>query len=806
LGITPVQRLILCFASWCLFAVSLPGPASAAVLSGDIAPQPLPEALTAFAEQTGLQLFYLTATAETQQSRGAHAGTSPSAALTQLLEGTGLQFTFINARAVRIFAPPADTASLGHDPRSAPAKFPSSRHEARPAVLEEVLVTATRREERVNNVPMSIAVWTQEAMEASGIKGMTEIAALTPGVEFGFDPGFGDFFTSVAIRGVTDMHATVIGIFLDDTPIPPARGDSLFRSFPFSFDLDRVEVLRGPQGTLLGQRTLGGAVRFIPNQPSLTTFTGLARTELASTARGDASYEAGAATGGPMIPNVLGFRVSGWYRSDGGYVDRVDPSTGVTLDDNTNRSVNKSVRGALTWAPTDSLRITPSLTYQSLGIRDPSSFDTYLSNPEAGDLRHGNHLQRPFGEAFHLAALNLTAGIGTMDLSTVTSYFHRTAAALFDYEGNQADLTQTVFSHEARLTSADPTAALSWVAGVCYSSARNRETSRTAPGQDDIHVAGMTDETQLEAFGQIAFRMKERLTASAGLRIGSSKYIGRSKYDAGTGVPPTLRAEVAETSLAPRFELSYEPGERNLFYLTVAKGYGSGGIYLPVAGWQEGPEPYSPDALWSYEIGAKNGLFDGRVDLDTSVFHILWNNRPSDDTSAAAHIGVPGVAASNGFNVAARALLTERVKVGLALAYTDAHYTQTARVHGAVAIRKGDAVGGGVSPWNVTASIEHDFAVARGGTASVRAEDVFHSQNPGPFYRDRPGSPYYGPARPDPSTNVLNLRANVRWSSFDVALFVKNALDSQPTMMRTSFGDATTFRPRTIGLTATWRF
>ena len=794
-----MQRLIPRCALWCLLAVSLASPASAAVLSSDIAPQPLAEALTAFAEQTGLQLFYLTAIAETQQSGGARAGTSPSAALAQLLEGTGLQFTFINARAVRIFAPD-DTAS------STTTEQEARRRTNSWFALEEVVVTATRREEQVSKVPVSIAVWTEEAMEASGVKGMTEIAALTPGVEFGFDPGFGDWFTNIAIRGVTDMNGTAIGIFLDDTPIPPGRGDTFLRSFPLTFDLDRVEVLRGPQGTLLGERTLGGAVRFIPNQPSLTTFTGLVRTELASTARGDASYEAGAAAGGPVIPDVLGFRVSGWYRSDGGYVDRVDPFTGTTLDDNANRSVSKSIRGALTWAPTDSLRVTPSLTYQSVGIRDPSGFETDfsgfetdLSRPEAGELRHAHLVQRPFNDTFHLAALKLTAGFGTTELSTVTSYFHRTAAAVFDGDDDQADLRQTVFSQEARLTSDDPTAALSWVAGVWYSSARNRLTTRTSTGQDDIYVAGVTDETQLDAFGQIALRMTERLTASAGLRI------GRAKYDAATEVPPILGAEVAETPVAPRFGLSYQPDERNLFYLTVAKGYASGGIYLPVVRWQEAPEPYAPHALWSYEIGAKNGLLDGRIDLDTSVFHIRYNYRPSDDTSAATPLGARGAAAINGFNLAARALLTERVRVGLAIAYTDAHYTQSVQADGAVAIGKGDALGRG-SPWNVTASIEHDFAVASGVTASVRAEDIFHSQNPGPFSSDRPGSPYYSPAPPDPSTNVLNLRANVKWSSFDVALFVKNALDSQPTLMLTSFGDASTFRPRAVGMSASWRF
>src|SRR6266436_6789424 len=206
--------------------------------------------------------------------------------------------------------------------------------------LEEIVVTATRREEQANRVPISMAVWTQEAMEASGVKGMDQIGALTPGVEFSFNTTIGaPGYTYLVIRGVTDRHAATTGVLIDDTPVPVARGDTFARSFSWTFDLNRVEVLRGPQGTLLGQGTLGGAVRFIMNQPSLTSFSGLARAEYSTTARGDTSYEAGAAIGGPLLTEVLGFRVSGWYRTDGGFVDRINPFTGATVDANANRQL-----------------------------------------------------------------------------------------------------------------------------------------------------------------------------------------------------------------------------------------------------------------------------------------------------------------------------------------------------------------------------------------------------------------------------------------------------------------------------------
>jgi iron complex outermembrane recepter protein len=158
--------------------LSTAGGAEPARLSADIGPRPLVEALTAFGRQTGLQLIYVSSVAETQQSKGAPAGLTAPAALTQLLDGTGLSFEFLNTRTVRIFpAPtvvPTPTASSAVPPRhSAP----------RVLVLEEVVVTGTRGQQPLSRVPVDMVVWTRDAMEASGIKGMAQLGPLTPGVD-----------------------------------------------------------------------------------------------------------------------------------------------------------------------------------------------------------------------------------------------------------------------------------------------------------------------------------------------------------------------------------------------------------------------------------------------------------------------------------------------------------------------------------------------------------------------------------------------------------------------------------------------
>jgi len=253
--------------------------------------------------------------------------------------------------------------------------------------------------------------------------------------------------------------------------------------------------------------------------------------------------------------------------------------------------------------------------------------------------------------------------------------------------------------------------------------------------------------------------------------------------------------------------------------VTVAKGHRSGGVYPPLAGCGEIAVVFPADTVWSYEIGAKGDVLGGRVHLEPSIFHIQWNNaQPDAFTVTCGLLSQRGTAASNGFELATQALVSEHVKLGLAVGYTDAQFTQTVTVGDAAILHEGDALGHlplVPSPWNVTASVEYKIALMSSVTAELRAEDVFHSRNPGPFYEYNPASPFFDPgSRADPSTNLLNVRAGVRWPNFDLALFVNNALDSQPTLARrtndpgspTPVVTATTFRPRAVGLSANWRF
>jgi outer membrane receptor protein involved in Fe transport len=195
--------------------------------------------------------------------------------------------------------------------------------------LEEIVVTATRREENISRVPISITAFSQDMLNQKGIKDFGDIARFTPGVAFDTSQT-----NQIAIRGISSTGGSrTTGIYIDDVPIQVRNlgynaDDALLKLF----DLDRVEILRGPQGTLFGAGSEGGAVRYITTQPSLTQSTVYAKAETSYTEGGSPSYEAGVAAGGPVIDGVFGLRVSAWYRRDGGWIDRIDPTTLEVVD------------------------------------------------------------------------------------------------------------------------------------------------------------------------------------------------------------------------------------------------------------------------------------------------------------------------------------------------------------------------------------------------------------------------------------------------------------------------------------------
>src|SRR3984885_7363418 len=199
--------------------------------------------------------------------------------------------------------------------------------------LQEITVTATRHEESLSKVPISVTALTQDAMDLRGVKDFQDVAKFTPGVIID-----NSGTNNISIRGISSSGgAGTTGIYIDDTPIQiRALAFNPDDALPKSFDVERIEVLRGPQGTLFGAGSEGGTVRYITTQPSLTKSSIYSREEVSYTQNGDPSYEVGVAGGMPIIDGTLGVRATVWYRRDGGYIDHIDPVSLATTEKNAN--------------------------------------------------------------------------------------------------------------------------------------------------------------------------------------------------------------------------------------------------------------------------------------------------------------------------------------------------------------------------------------------------------------------------------------------------------------------------------------
>jgi outer membrane receptor protein involved in Fe transport len=771
--------------------------------------QPLGQALSQFAAQTGLQVVYVSAIVGSVKANAVPSGLSAADTLERMLRGTGLTFEYLNARTVRIFAdgthgPPGAVGSA-----SGAAASPSRRSSGESARLEEVIVTATHQVEWASEVPLSLTVWSEEAMRMSGVKGIDEISALTPGLSFDWRSNLGaGVYTNLDMRGITGTHGVSTGIFIDDATMPPGTNDSYQRAFPATFDLERVEVLRGAQGLLLGQGTLGGAIRFITKPPGLSEFSGNATAEVATTEHGAMSYEAGVAAGGPLVDGVLGMRVSGWYRSEGGYVDHFDPITSEPLDHDINSTTSKSGRIGLAWMPTDATRITTTLVYDSNRTNDPASFSVQQSDPAHGIFRNFTFIPQPREDRFTLASFKVEHGSDGVDFLAVSSYVNRRNYSIHDLNccvdsifKFVVDRDQQTLQQEFRLTSADSDAKLTWLAGVHL--LRTESTGRL--GSSELPVEGRDgtriDQTQVEGYLELSRKLGPRVEASAGARL------ARSSYDYFSLPTPVYAGGDHETLFIPRFDLSYHGESGNLFYLTAAKGYGGGNVMGVIPGCE--PLELLADTLWNYELGTKADMFGGRAHVEASVFDSRWGNRQHDPVAFWCLTSFQkGQAESDGFELSGQALVGERTTIGLGISYIDARYTQSVESDGVVIVRAGDAVHDGRLPWSLSAFFDHEFPPIFDTSVTLHVEDHWHGGKSRRRLERNPDSPFYQAfGNADSTTNILNLRAVVKAGPADISVFVNNALDSSPVLNEFSdFKTAYTLTPRTVGVSANWRF
>ena len=820
-----------------LQSAAAPAAPTGADAGATSAAQPLGDALRALAKRANLQILLDAGLVAGLKAVPISDTLPPRAALDELLRGTGLEAheqvpgVIVIRRRKEIQARPPTAITV------AAASLPARQNA--PEALGEIYITAERRAERLQDVPISVSAYSRALMDAQGSHSIDDIARLTPGVDFGRGINYNSESSVISIRGIASIAgAATTGVYIDDTPIQSRHlSFGTFDAYPQLFDLDRVEVLRGPQGTLFGSGSEGGTIRFITPEPNLDRFSPYARAEAGETAHGGPVSEFGVAGGGPIIPDTVAFRASVSYRYEGGYVDRIDWHTQQTVDPDSNASTTKTARFAIKWAVNDRLSITPSLYYQYGHLDDTAAWWSPVPgtpDPTAGQfdapLRNGNAIANPSTDAFTLSAVKLDWNLGSVRLLSSTSYFKRNQAAVSDYTeydravflddpyppaGVQAATywaeNQRNWTQELRLESSNDARAR-WTAGLFFQHAYEETVENVYDpslvaqlgfavydGGYLYHQAPFSSlDTQTALFGQTDLRLADPLTLTLGVRAAKADYTGQAYY-AGpvVGVPVSSAGSLTEYPVTPKAGLSYRYDSDAMVYATVAKGYRIGGTNPAVGqfcyggpesalgsiGLSQVPPKYNADSVWSYEIGAKNSFAGGRALLDLSAYLIKWKDIQQNVPLNACGFQFTanlGEAESKGIDLRTEIKLSDALLVGATFGLTDAYYTQTVKLapQALSIVQDGDHLVG--SPWTVALFARADFRLLA-LDSYARADFQYAAKQTEIGPNQDPLNGQYGLWYPNfPAQSYTSLRAGVKWQNFDLSLFAQNLFDTRP--------------------------
>ena len=713
------------------------------------------------------------------------------------------------------------------------------------AAVDEIVVTATRIATPLAKVPVSVSAYTQEKMDIKAIRDIKDLALQTPGLDV--SPGTGTAGGArVSIRGVdSTAGAATTATYIDDTPIQ-SRNSALnysFNTFPQIFDLERVEVLRGPQGTLFGASAQGGAVRFITPTPSLTDYSGYARAMYSVTDHGGANYELGAAVGGPIVTDKLGFRLSASHKHFSGYIQRQSWQLASNRDSDTNSDTSDILRGALVFKPTDSVTLTPSFYYQNRKVDDSSYFWANLSDVDNHRFISGAATHAPESDHFFLPSLKAEVDFGAVQFTSVTAAYRRKVRNERDLTNNNdrveygaaylyprlpgtaeifstmhGDTEQKDFTQEFRLASTDPEARVRWQVGAYYSRGKLRanpmlETrhfnalyeyvhGRTVvEGKGSDNIDGIynyigderTKETSKAVFANVDITVIDRLTLTLGARYSDNKLdfdVLERGPDYGVTGQARANGSVGGKPFTPKIALSFQADDRNMFYASYARGYRTGGVNKAVPRscaadlanlGIDAPETYDADITDSFEVGSKNRFLGNRVQVEASAFYTKWKDIQQQIRLPCSYsiVGNTGQAVSKGFDLSTTIKLLDNFEVAAAVGYTDAYYTNTLLVGRSPLVFEGQTLG--AAPWTANVSAQYDFQVAGQYDAYVRAQYSYKGKNDGPYPYQNPISSQYDPTRyPGQLTSQLDLRAGISVRDVDVALFAENVLDNAP--------------------------
>jgi outer membrane receptor protein involved in Fe transport len=720
------------------------------------------------------------------------------------------------------------------------------------ADLAEVVVTAERRVGTVQSTPISITAYSGAQLEAQGITDVNEIGYETPGVS---EKNSGPGQTEYEMRGISSSGGTspTVGFYLDDVPLTaPAQAlNGKVVIDPSLYDLNRVEVLRGPQGTLYGSGSMGGTIKLISNQPDPKAFAASGQVTGSGTEGGGGNYAVNAMVNVPLVDNVLALRVVGTDTYTSGWIDRevLNPfplptqggfSRGNVLaapvqadHSDANWERLQGVRAAVLWQPTDELTVTPSVFYQQITQGAPNFVDV---PPGIDNETHYQpfDVAEPYSDTFQLYTLPIKYDVGGIEITSTAAYYDRRTSINQDSsEVGQDFLTALIgvpgvsyadagpltayetdhteqFSEELRLSSTGQ-GPLRWVLGGIYQNYdAHTAIGTTTPGPIVAELFGTPsyfDLTfknvlkQYAGFGEASYQLGP-FRATAGLRYYSYSTVENLTEGggliSGPAPPFTYALSSSASGVNPKYNFAYEPNKDLTLYVQAAKGFRPGGANTPAPiTCPNNPIQYGSDGLWSYETGEKARFLDNRVIINAAAYFENWSQIQQLITEAcgSTYTANAGTAHVYGGELEATVRLTEELTISTAAGYTHA---QLASVEAGSGFTVGERVQD-VPDYTDTTSLSYTRPVTAAYDMVLRASNVYVGTSTDPSFQ----------LNRIPVRNIGSLRAGlVGKNDLSVYLFVDNVTNKHAYLgdpeelfaFVPAINRVATNQPRTIGV------
>ncbi|HEY0685716.1 MAG TPA: TonB-dependent receptor [Steroidobacter sp.] len=781
----------------------------------DIPAGELTSALQRLAEQSGAEFMYSADRLKGVHTNGVQGEYTAEQAVMKLLEGTNLKLIVGESGALLIADKAGPTAANEPDDTTGATG------------LEEIVVTATKRKERLRDLAGAASATTGVQLTAIGAQSNADYLGRLPGVVFN-EGTSGQ--SSVTIRGVgttagVDQGQGPTGYFINEVPLSEPSYASGIPDID-TFDIDRVEVLRGPQGTLFGSSSLGGAVNYIVKTADPAQFDAATETTLRSIdhSGGDLSYTARAMFNLPLIADKLAMRIVGSTRNDAGYVDNV--GTGVEGSNDT--EVN-GVRASVVFSPSEMTTLSLLSLYQENQLED---FQTVQST--FGPYHRSTRFPVPSEYTIELHSLRLDQDVSFANLTVLASTHDKdhildsdvslsNAVRNFVPNGvlSREDFTTTMRTIEARLSSKDG-GALKWVFGAMYSDTESEvATLSIAPGGADALAArynpallqgdlfnrsySFRNGYEKALFGEASLTFAQDWTLTLGGRLFDTRYalrLERYGIQAPNGPVFIPEREALGDGFVPKISLAYRPNSDHTIYALASKGFrfGNPNTVADLPGFDT-PTSWDSDELWNYELGSHSLLMGGLLQIDASVFYIDWKDiqvrlvRPDNLTYGTN----AGTARSRGVELAAAVRPIDPLTFTTNITYLDSELTET------VAIASPPLLDGtqlpGASEWQIANTLTYNFDTVL--EPSVILSHRYLSDAPETLQQPNVRVAGY---------NQFDVRTNFDLGRFDLGLFVTNLTDRRAVTF--GYGISATgtgrnefiTRPRTFGITLNWNF